>query len=210
MNKYLLVLIFIFSFLDNIYSQAYITSMGARIGDDFGISLQQRVSKRATVEAIYQGGLISQDYGVNVLLEQHFPLLFKNFNFYVGAGIGSRWNHIEDSENDFNQSFAIPMTFGLELTIGKLNLSADFMPVYQLDKSTTDRFVRGSGFSLRYVLIKNNKKRKKAKKKKAKAKAKEKKRKEKVKRKAEKNKGKEPNFFQKIIDKLKPKNTEGA
>lgn len=204
MNRFFAILIILFSVFEVSHTQAYITALGTRIGDDFGISLQQKVSKRSTIEAIYQGGLISQDYGVNVLMEQHFPLLFKNFNFYIGAGLGSRWNHIEDTKDEFNQSFVIPMTFGLELTVGKLNLSADFMPVYQLDKSTSDRFVRGSAFSLRYILYKNNKKRKKAKKKKKKAKEKKKKRKEKQKKK-EKN---QPGFFQKIIDKLKPKDSE--
>lgn len=142
------------------FSQSYNTAGGARLGDDFGVTLKQRIGKRTTLEGIYMGGLISNDYNAGVLVEQHFPLISKRFNFYLGAGIGSRWNHIENTDKEFIQHYSVPMTFGLEFTIGRLNLSADVMPHFIMDKTVDKRFVSGSAFSLRYVFVKRKREKK--------------------------------------------------
>ncbi len=207
--KKLLILACLLIFAAGVFSQAYITAVGTRLGDDFGVSLQQRISKRNTVEGIFSGGLFTDDYKTAVLVEQHFPLFFKTFNFYLGAGIGAQWNKLDIPEQTYDKSLMIPVTLGLELTIGRLNVSADYLPQFVLDKSVDKKFSNSSAISLRYVIIKNDKKRKKAKKKRKKKKAKQKKQKAKSKKKSDKPRTKVGQFFYDLKEKIKPKEKDG-
>lgn len=68
------------------FAQQYITAAGLRISNNhIGLSLQQRLLPKTTVEAI--AALNLRGVRATVLLEKHFPLATDNLNFYAGGGL---------------------------------------------------------------------------------------------------------------------------
>ncbi len=129
-------------------AQSYNTAVGLRLGTDWGLTIQQRVAKFTTVEAIIQQSFGKDETSVSLLLEQHKRLISKRFNFYIGAGIQKGWSGELDSLNE-GDPFGIPLIAGAEFTINKLVLSYDFKPVINVLGGSP--FVVQSGLSLRYV-----------------------------------------------------------
>ena len=187
-------------------AQSYNTAIGLRLGTEWGLTVQQRIAKFTTVEAIIQQSFGSEETSVSLLLEQHKRLISKRFNFYVGAGIQKGWTGELDSLNE-GDPFGIPLIAGAEFTISNLVLSYDFKPVINVLGGSP--LAVQSGLSLRYVFwkrpretpikdkfgqIKENRAEKKA----EKAKQKEKERKQKEK---EERKQKRKDFFKNIFKK---------
>ncbi len=182
----------------NLSAQSYNTAVGLRLGTDWGLTIQQRVAKFTTVEAILQSSLGKEETSVSLLVEQHKRLISKRFNFYVGAGIQKGWSG-EINSIDEGDPFGFPLIAGVEFTIKNLVLSYDFKPVINVLGGSA--FDLQTGLSLRYVFwsrprstpikdkfsdIKENRADKKAAK--AKQKEKERKQKEREERRAERKK----------------------
>ena len=129
-------------------AQSYNTAVGLRLGTDWGLTIQQRIAKMTTVEAIIQQSLGKDETSVSLLLEQHKRLISKRFNFYIGAGIQKGWSGELDSLNE-GDPFGFPLIAGAEFTIKNLVLSYDFKPVINVLGGSP--FVVQSGLSLRYV-----------------------------------------------------------
>jgi len=140
--------------------QSYNTAAGFRIGSDFGITAVQRVAKRNTIELIYEDGLFESNRNFDVLFKHHLPLISKGFNFYTGLGIGFASGVGQDMEQT-DRTLSIPGVIGAEITLGKFNISADFQPTLLMREINDERFVRSSGVSIRYVLVKRKKKKRK-------------------------------------------------
>lgn len=157
--RYVLGVFILFSLLSisKVDAQSYDSALGIRFGSDFGITAVQRFAKRSTAELIYEDGLFDSNRNVQVLVKQHLPLISKRFNFYTGLGLGYIW-HLDRDDNIVEKSAIIPITLGAELTFGRLNIAADFQPVFLFNKFNDNRVIRSSGVSLRYVLIKRKKK----------------------------------------------------
>ncbi len=174
----LLILCFLSQFT---FAQTYNTAMGIRFGTEIGLTLQQRVAKKVTVEAVLQNQIKSDQTSLTLLLEKHNNFIGKRFNFFLGAGPHRTW--YKDADSIGLTATGITGVAGAEMTIGRLNLSWDYRPkvnVWGGEKS----FDSNTAISLRYVLVKKKKKpinlkfwekTDKQKKQKAKAKAKRKK-----------------------------------
>ena len=138
----------------SIKAQAYGTAIGVRLADGFGVSLQQQIAVHTTAEIILQSGLTGKkDVTLTVLGEQHNSLLTRGFNFYLGGGVYTRW--MEKDDNLIKQPknpWGIAPIMGLELTLGNLNLSADFKPNIKLS-GDGDVFEWRTGISVRYVMM---------------------------------------------------------
>jgi hypothetical protein len=153
MKKYFLVLALILMGV-GASAQKYRTALGARIDrNDFGVSLQQKILEKNTLEGILAVG--SREVSGTVLFERHFPILGKGFNYYLGAGahVGSLKDH-----GTFYGGDAILGT-ELKLPIFPLLLSFDIKPALHVNHE--DWFDFASGFSLRYILVKEKKEKKK-------------------------------------------------
>jgi hypothetical protein len=141
-----------------LYSQAYMTSAGLRAGTDWGISLQQRISKSATLEGIVQSSLQREEFMVTFLAEQHYPVLFRGLNLYFGAGLHKGWLQKTSSNEIVIRSqenpLGISLVGGAELTIGKLNISYDFKPAVNVTGGEKI-FYPQTGISVRYVILDN-------------------------------------------------------
>ena len=145
-----------FSLLPIVFiAQKYNTIAGIRIADDFGISFAQRVANKLTVELNIQPGTFAGRQMTTIIAKQHYPLLTKRFNFFMGAGLYSR--KIPEVNIDIPQQKStqgLALSFGAEFSIGKLSISTDYLPLVTLaNNGSNQRFYTTSGFSIRYILI---------------------------------------------------------
>lgn len=128
-------------------AQKYTTALGVRLGgDNYGLTLQQRVASRVTIEGI--AGLSEREYSGTVLGEYHFGILGPSLNYYFGAG--GHLGHHKDT-GDFS---GLDGLVGVEYKVAFLPfaLSFDFKPTAEFSGDSYARFP--TAFSIRYVLIK--------------------------------------------------------
>lgn len=128
-------------------AQKYTTALGARLGGgNYGITLQQRVASRVTIEGI--AGLREREYSGTVLGEYHFGILGPSLNYYFGAG--GHLGHNKDT-GDFGGFDGL---VGVEYKVAFLPvvLSFDFKPTLEIHSDDYARFP--TAFSIRYVFIK--------------------------------------------------------
>ncbi|MEL7021643.1 MAG: hypothetical protein AAGK47_08545, partial [Bacteroidota bacterium] len=64
------------------HAQSYDTSAGIRFGSQWGLSVNQRVATKMTIEGILQAGGRSDLTNLTVLAKKHMPVLTKRFNIY--------------------------------------------------------------------------------------------------------------------------------
>ena len=160
-RQILLSLSLLLGFAQLSYSQAYTTVIGGRISDDYGITLKQRIGNSTSIEGLYYGGFTNNPIFTSVLLEQHMPLISKRLNIFVGAGIGLRWFNDEVIFREFQNEPVIPFVIGADLTVGRLNITADVMPHYILTRDGDNTLTNNAAISVRYVVIKRKKPQKK-------------------------------------------------
>lgn len=164
----------------NLYAQRYGNAVGIRLGNNqisrqLGITFQQRVMDRTSLEAILQTDF-ARNSSLSLLLEKHRPIISKRFNYYLGAGVSFgneesfKKNEIEKEivQTYGNKTMGIEGIGGIEFTIAKTVLSIDYKPNFNL--TGREEFYRGQvGFSARTVLTKSKEqKRKQRRRKKAK------------------------------------------
>lgn len=150
MRKYTFLALFFLLSLSAV-AQKYRTAVGVRIGrDNFGASIQQKVMERSTVEGIFSAG--SNEVLGTVLLEKHFPILGKGFNYYLGGG-----GHVGKLK-DFGTLYGADAIIGTELKLPlfPLLLSLDLKPSFHANHPD-EWFDVGGGFTLRYLLVKEKK-----------------------------------------------------
>ncbi|GEO04847.1 hypothetical protein AAE02nite_25110 [Adhaeribacter aerolatus] len=128
-------------------AQKYRTNLGARLGrNDFGISLQQKIFEEVTLEGI--AGIGTREADFTLLVEKHFPIIGKGFNYYVGAGA-----HV-GTLNEYGGFYGADVILGTELKVPvfPLVLSLDIKPA--IHASHSDWFAFDGGFTIRYILVK--------------------------------------------------------
>jgi hypothetical protein len=135
-------------------SQSYDLAMGMRLGTDWGLTLQQRIAKKTTIEAIFQSSLLRNESMVTVLGEHHMPFITRRFNLYTGAGLHTGWSS-RSEEDGYKNPLGLSLIAGLELSLGKLNLSYDIKPAMNFRGGDQFLYVQ-SGLSVRYVLVKRD------------------------------------------------------
>lgn len=156
-NRLLPILLFLVFGTTMLTAQSYLTAGGLRLGTDWGLSLKQRVLEHTTVEGILQQSFQREEFMVTGLVAQHYPVIFDGLNFYFGGGLHKGWNHQPstfENPDGFKNPFGLSLIGGLELTIGRLNLSYDYKPainVYGGERT----FYMQTGLSARYVFISN-------------------------------------------------------
>jgi hypothetical protein len=150
------ICIFILMNTTMLLSQSYITSFGPRLYNNIGFSIQQRIEKNTTIELVIQNNKNLENPGLSLLCEQHFPLFTKRLNTYIGLGTHYFWDN-QYLNNDSYKPFGLSTVVGLEFTIRRLNLSYDIMPLANFNENGM-HFSSSTALSLRYVIIKQKKK----------------------------------------------------
>ena len=158
--KRILVLILCSTISQFAIAQKYQTAAGARVGTRFGLTIQQKILKSSTIEGIFQTNIGGKDdILLTFLWEQHNKLIGKRLNFYYGAGIHKGWILNQSVESGLKAPSGVSLIAGLEMTLGRLNLSLDYKPLVNVISG--ERFYESqSAISLRYVLIKAKKQKK--------------------------------------------------
>ncbi|MBK9015943.1 MAG: hypothetical protein IPM82_18825 [Saprospiraceae bacterium] len=156
MKNLLLPILFVFA-TTLLTAQSYITAGGIRLGTDWGLTFKQRVLKHTTVEGIMQQSFQREEFMVTGLVAQHYPVLLNGLNFYFGGGVHKGWNNQPstfENPNGFKNPFGVTAIGGLELTLGRLNLSYDYKPAMNLAGGERTFYMQ-TGLSARYVFYSN-------------------------------------------------------
>ena len=150
----------------NSIAQKYTTAAGLRIGSGIGLSVQQHVFNKWTIEGILQQNLFKSGTNVAVLAEHHYPIAFKGFNFYVGGGPHAEFKpdiKVYDEKGNVytakNNAYGVSGVAGIELRLKNLLLSYDYQPGVNIHGGE-HIFSSRTGLSVRYILIKSAKKEK--------------------------------------------------
>lgn len=169
---YFLLLLLITLSLQSSFAQHYGNAVGIRLGNNklgrqVGISFQQRILKKTSIEAILQTDF-NNNSSFSVLLEKHRPIISKRFNYYLGAGLtyGNEESYVKnEASNEIihtygNSTFGVEGIAGIEFTIASTVLSLDYKPNFNI--TGREEFMRGQvGFSVRTVLVKRSQQKKK-------------------------------------------------
>jgi hypothetical protein len=171
-EKLYLLILFVFISITPSMAQRYGTAAGIRFGNSefnrtIGLSLQQRVFERVTLEAILQSDF-SRNTNFSLLAERHRPIISKRFNYYYGGGINfGREESFKKNESTRqidhtfgNSTVGVDLIGGLEFTVANTVLSIDYKP--NINLSGRSEFYRGQvGISARTVLVKSKEQKKK-------------------------------------------------
>jgi hypothetical protein len=176
MMKKLFAVAFLLCVFPHIQAQSYMTAAGLRFGTDWGITLQQRIAKKTTIEGILQSSLQREEVLLTGLVEQHYPILTKGLNVYFGGGMHKGWisgpSDAESQARPYEDPFGVTLIAGAEITLGRINVSYDFKPAINLSGGE-EKFYTQTGVSVRYALLNNKVYKKMAKKKRKKQRQKE-------------------------------------
>ena len=130
-------------------AQGYNTAVGMRVGQGFGPTLTQRLGRRHSAELIAQNRFGTDAVTLTLIGRRHFNPGLKRLNVFLGAGLHKGWGY-EDEGRRANP-LGITGQLGAELTLGRVNVSVDYLPQVHL----TGRVVPvsfGAAVGLRYVL----------------------------------------------------------
>ena len=140
-------LLFLLALSQQATAQKYNTALGARLGGgNYGITLQQRVAPRVTIEGI--AGLREREYSGTVLVQYHFGILGPSLNYYFGAG--GHAGHNKDTGGFSGLDAMVGVEY--KVAIIPVVLSFDFKPSLEFGNDDYARFP--TAFSIRYVLFK--------------------------------------------------------
>ncbi len=145
----------IFSFLTlstlGLRAQSYGTAIGGRIGDGLGLTIQQQVGDKSTVEFIAESVFKSHDWTYSAIYEQHYNIIpfLKFFNFYLGAG---PHYYAPASTSIISAGYGLTAIGGVELKLGNLLFSVDYKPLINLSGGN-GTFDGQKGISVRYVIF---------------------------------------------------------
>ena len=139
------------------FAQSYNTAIGLRIDDGFNVTAKQAITKKYVLEGMLHAPLLSKDVGATLLLERHRKLIGRNLSMYYGAGPHFYWtnNGKASDEAVTNKVFGASVIGGLDLCLGRLNISVDVLPEVHLT-GEPERVIdfNGAAVSARYIINK--------------------------------------------------------
>ena len=151
MKRILLIALFVWGTSLLATAQKYRTALGVRIAkESVGLTLQQRILPKSTLEGLGMVG--SREASGTVLFEQHFPIIFKGLNYYVGGG--AHVGNLKDSGVFYGGDAILGLE--MKLPILRFVISGDLKPAFHANHE--DWFELQRGFSIRYILVKEKKK----------------------------------------------------
>jgi hypothetical protein len=141
------------------FSQSYKTAGGIRINKGIDLTIQQFIADGWTAEGILHSSIGSQNLGITLLAEKHHKVLFRNTNFYTGAGIHYySKNEPINSEVVSNNVMGVSVIGGIEVSIGRINLGFDWKPEIHLTGGGRTLDYYGAALSARYIFVKRERK----------------------------------------------------
>lgn len=155
MKKFLIILWF--SILANLsHSQSYQWAGGLRLGGGIGLSVQTLVGKKTTIESQIRFKESSNYTEFAILLREHHKIAFRRFNMYTGGGFFTGFYSSESRDANRNR-LGLSLLAGIEMSIGKLNLSLDIRPDFCVN-GNGPLLVAHSAIGIRHVFVARKKK----------------------------------------------------
>ncbi|MCB0835410.1 MAG: hypothetical protein KDE26_01970 [Bacteroidetes bacterium] len=134
-------------------AQTYLTAAGIRVGNGIGLTVNQRILDKVTVEGILQNDYKTKTY-LHVLGKVHNNLISRRMNMYYGGGVHIGFQNGDQTTGSSSTGIAgVDGILGAEFTVGRINISGDFKPHYT---SGGNGFGLNGGVSVRYVIVKDN------------------------------------------------------
>ena len=153
--RFIILIFCFFTFIGPTNSQSYNTTAGITFNKYLGLTFKQRVADHTTIEAILARTPTAKNYTGSILAAQHFPMLTKRLNFFIGAGPHFTKYQFNDATSNTVMGFSA--FAGLDFTIRRLNIAWDMQFSHNkyhkfsiLEPETT--------ISVRYVIIKRRSK----------------------------------------------------
>ena len=167
MKKLPFVLFVLTSFIvDNLQAQSeYKSAIGGRVGVPIAGSIKHFISEAGALEGYAGFRDAGSNYyysGVNITIggmyQHHFPIAdIDGFKWYVGGGALVQFYNVRDNRNtnDYSSTgFALNGVGGVDYKFKgiPLNVSADWMPTFFLNKTYYNNFGAGyGGLAARYT-----------------------------------------------------------
>lgn len=137
-------------FISSLHAQSYNTAMGIRLGTEWGLTFKQRLANRLTGDIHLTNNFKPNGGSVDLLVQQHNPLISNRINIYYGGGLQVGWKN-QDFGN--NTTAGLNIVGGAEITLARINISWDLIPTINL--YNMDRAIGfNSAVSVRYVIVK--------------------------------------------------------
>ena len=140
-------------------AQSYNTVGGMRLGTDWGLTVKQRVYDNYTAELLLQSSLVRDEVTLTILANRHYNIFTRHLNLYMGGGFHKGWigaDALSEGAMPAQDPFGIDAIFGIETTLGNLNLSYDIKPAINLVGGEKLIYTQ-TGISLRYRFWKRDK-----------------------------------------------------
>lgn len=130
-------------------AQHYKTTAGLRIGNGYGLTVVQAISRKWTGELLLHNNFQSQNYASLIARRHHsLMLLTRSANFYYGGGLHAGFGAEAANFGGLNG------VVGAEVTLFHVNVAFDFNPHFDLGQEKWFRpYV---GLSARYVIVEAN------------------------------------------------------
>ena len=136
----------------SIWAQGYTTAVGVRLGKQMGVTVNQKIINKLSVEGILQHDSGNGGYA-QFLVKRHTNVLTKGVSLYFGGGGHYGYGESHDGIK------GVSGLAGIELSLFRLNVSLDYMPMFHLshpDEQSTNSFQSAGAMSIRYILLKSN------------------------------------------------------
>jgi hypothetical protein len=135
------------------FGQNYKTAGGIRIGNEIGLTVQQFIQKHQTIELMLSSGIRTKDARLDLLWEDHYPMLGRRFNAYYGIGI--HFARPSENNSSFVKQRGLVGVLGGELALGKYLISADVKPIVNFSAGSSQYvFEFMPAVSVRYIFVK--------------------------------------------------------
>lgn len=152
-KAYFIVCISTLLFTQFSFAQQYKTAAGVRLGQDIGLTVQQYIGNKMTVEGLLTSAKYTETVNVSAILEKHLNLLSRRINVY--AGVGPHFGFKNTNKIGYDNVIGASFVLGGELTMKNLNFSLDYKPTLNISKGDLQPKSNPYwGLSIRYVLVK--------------------------------------------------------
>jgi hypothetical protein len=144
--------------LQQIGAQTYNTAIGVRVNDGLNVTLKNSLSKKYMLETILHTPIFNENVGVTLMLERHRKIMTRNLSLFYGGGPHAyfkRTSTMNDVSETNKNVYGLSGIGGLDLCIGRLNVSVDLMPeLHIITESSKALELNGASVSVRYIIDK--------------------------------------------------------
>ncbi|MEM7101880.1 MAG: hypothetical protein AAF502_02040 [Bacteroidota bacterium] len=133
------------------FAQSYKTAIGARLGQQTGLTIDQHLFKNIYIEGIFITNFKTKSTVV-VLGKFQKKILFRGFHYYFGGGLHKAWDaSLHTAERDLKNPVGVTGVAGVGINLGKVNLALDYKPAVNIVGG--DRLLQSqAAVSVRYIL----------------------------------------------------------